>query len=490
MENIPQEFSHDTLITLPYNYILSFCKTNGNYHKLIEDKYFWTEKAKKDIGEDAILFFDNQSVVDSYLELLSQYQYFKGCEKFIDNKESFLLGVRNKNLDAVKNVSLSDNYCDDVIEKYKLCKDLNYVEGLVYLSTLMNTFNHSERPEELIMALKGETYEAVELCTSFDEDRREVVDVLTLKAVLHGLAIIGDLKAFKFLFDRFSYLIDDYSNIIRSAAMENRETLVDYLLQKENDTDNFYEFFSGAIHGGNFNLADKILRLGLQRGLTLDNFCIKDGIFTQSSFEYLLNLAAKPLDGSCDPLANPKFIYRCMKNCGTLEIIKLFYNKLKSGEIKYDKLYDKLMDKLLTNAIKKGNTYMIKYMLFIGADINKSIGKLNSLKYSQEQSHVIPTLLFNKVDKFLINELLYNGSDIHNMDYLNKLSHVPRYKYFKLYLIRNWLYLAFLVLFLIILVNSNSQNKTVNITRENQPLDYWIRNFSSNGIVYTRKYSG
>lgn len=480
MELLPPEIIHHILILSSHNDILSFCQTNKKYHKILKEKYFWNKKAKYEFGNDAKLFFDNQSRVDAYLELLSQYRYFKGCEKFVDNEECFMLAVRNKNLDGVKNISLK-YYPIDVFKKYKLCKDMNYIDGVDYFSSLMYKFGSGERPKEFMLALKGDRYKAIELCCPLNVNI--LVHVPILQSVLHGLAINGDIEAFKYLYEKFTYPIENINDIIHSAAMKNNEKIVDYLLERINDENFLYKCFTGAVYGSNFNLADRILKVSLNLGLTLDNFYIEEGIFTESSFEYLFNLstgsAVESFDDSAFPtilgsdnvVTNPKFLYRCMKNTCTLEVIKSYYGKVKSGQIKRDKLYDKLNEKLLANAIKKGNTYMIKYILLVADDINKSMDQIDSLKYVQKNSYVIPTLLNNKADKNHINNLLYRGYDFSNCRYLNNISHLPRYSYLKLFL--NDIFLCSIALLLLSIIfivtyyNTQPSNGPVDMSKLN-----------------------
>lgn len=453
MEYFPLEIVCHILLLCSYKDILSFCKTNKKYHKILTSEYFWSKKSKYDFGCDAVIFFNNQSPIKAYLELLLQYYYFDGSENFIDDDKCFTLAIRNGRLDAIEKLSLGETYGKDIDIKLHLCDRIFNIEAMCHLIPMIKDNNKYQIKKHLIDGLRGDENIIMKFLDKSDNISHTGEMNSCIYNLAYGLSMNGNVNLFKYIYEKFPDVFDGGDEeILFGAGSKNSIEIINYLLIDRNyinDEDSLFYLLYGAIKGNHFGLIDRILKLGLN----LKNFCPIGDSLPDSSFEYLLDLYMINLDEN-------KFIYSYVKNCARFDLIKLYLDRCKKysesksfliSEIldicdncklsksiiipvkKNNKkgehtccnnklLYNKLINKSLSKAIEDGNTYFIKYLIYMGGDINKSLEMIHYLKYRRVKCNIILTLLNNGADKNLLFTSLARGNDLANLNYLVKLS--------------------------------------------------------------------
>lgn len=455
MECLPLEILHYILKRCSYRDIISLCKTNKNFYKITKETYFWVEKSKYDFGNDTVLFLDNDSPMKSYMELLSQYHYFRGCENFINDERCYLLAIQDKRYDAIKMIPLAKCYGEnmDIDVKISLCRNSHNIEAIYHLIPIIKDITLLEKTTMLLVGLKGDEKEIFNLINiSFSSpNENKYMDIYDLA---YGVSINGNLNSFKLIYEYYScFLKGSDDEILYACALKNNKDIVDYFLTDigyQNDWYSMSNLFLGAINGNNFELANKILSIGLGLGLDMSDFNIYHHyIFTKKSFNCLFNLCMLNLDKN-------KNIYKYVINCDKLDIIKLYLDKCKDYTalnskilhlcdvcssskfilIPYKNLennccknklrYKKFVNSCLFNAINNSNSYIIKYMIYMGADIDESLDIMyqRGYTYSRIKCNIISSLLNNGADKNKLFIALANNAHIDNFDNFDNINYL------------------------------------------------------------------
>lgn len=376
MQTLPLENVYHILTYLSYIDILSFCKTNNKYYQILRDEYFWIKKAKFDFGDDSIIFIgDNINIkcstlclnpLEAYLELLSQYHYFNGCERFCCIDDCFSLAARDKNLNA-----LLSSYCglraldsrvthsiDSTMNKYIICRFENYIDGMIKFGLMLDDGN----PHKLFsIGLTGDI-DAI----NFAINKSAKSSNCYLPFLLEGIARNGNTYLFKKFFtllrEQFGSFVS-LASCVCEAAINNNVDIIEYLFDKGHRSTLSCSCLAGAIIGNHFILADKMLK----EGIHIDDDMFSDIIMRGNdlSVRYALKLGFIPnLEYISDYGSEEIECYNLSRTIAysrKLDILKLLVNHN----------IDDIIQIILSHAIHSKNEYFIKYLLNKGGDINK-----------------------------------------------------------------------------------------------------------------------
>lgn len=409
---LPLEIIYKILTLLPYYEILSFCKINSRYYEIVKDTYFWSKKAKLDFNSS--IFIDKfNTPLKAYLELLSQFHYFKGCEYLRDRESCFLLALNDRNIQAMQNIKLYSNSRNNIYHKYSLCYDNNYLEGEFYFGSMLN--EQLDRYSNIInnlyylnIGLEGEKKEIqCELSNLIDlfninvNDMSNIYNNSTLflgyiSCILDGIIINDHLSIFIDIYQRVIHYIN-LRDIIYKAAQFNNYDIVNYILENYNyNHELLMKCFEGSLHGNNLSLADDMIKLGLQYGTAN----IYQSLSNIDCFRYVINL------NNLEYSHVSKFIY----NCKRYDIISLFNSKYFDASLRQQNSdnINRVREIFLAQAFKLENVYLIKYLISLNTDINECLRHL--LPFGRINIKIILLLLrYGANEKKLICMCFYRG---------------------------------------------------------------------------------
>lgn len=338
MDSIPIELKYQILLNLDYRDIERMCQVDKNFNNICKDKHFWTQKAKVDFGDDALIFPDKfTSPMVAYLELYSQYHLPTNCEKYLSIKGCMVRAIEDKDLNSLITLSERLTPCDRIIVPYSLSRRYNFIPGLVY-------FGYKD--ENAIYFLYGMYFNVDDMVYILDDlDENDEDDWERIASIIDGAAYMGNEELFEYLFNIYDY------SLIEPAYLTGRGGgNLKYLTKYAYKNALLKDYVRGLLYSGYtniFSIADKI---HFDVNLLLSEV-IAFGTGNIDVIKYLLSRGAKVND---DTIISSVYNYN-------FPAIKLLIND--SSDLNY----------AVVVAIKTQNRYLVKYLLAKGANVDHVI---------------------------------------------------------------------------------------------------------------------
>lgn len=407
MDILPLENLYQILFLLPYNEILSFCKTCKKHYMLTKDNFFWSKKAKIDFGNDSIIFIENNLPLNAYLELLSKYHYFPGCEKIRGLWSCVSLLAKEKNIEALKKLyyysfdySIQNNTAFiSILDIISICKIHGWYDGIYHWKKSdPSLFEGVDCWCECFMiGLHGNNNDIEQLLLEKSLIYNDDNDMPLYDGLLSGLAYRGDKDLFISIYEKLKSKCDKY-NLIYHAAMTNTE-IVDYLLKYDNPIHK-YNCLLGALVGNKFELANKMLQS------SIDDYGIYGRLLklgNDSSIKYLLQ--SKIL-----PHAHDFLCVDYMK----FNLFKLLLNSNLHN-------IDAIKIRFLFLAIVNNDQYLIKYLIHRHVNPNLSLTRDTDIQHIFIYKETITLLINLGTDKDILFNFLVKHNDKNAIKYMSQL---------------------------------------------------------------------
>jgi len=246
--DLPREILYHILIYLSYRELLKFRQVSTLFRSIINDYYFWFQKAKLEFQQYIFLFDLNQSGNLQYLKLLSLQNCDIGSEHFIEietcltrailKNDSYLinyflsLSLRNNNIkdwDSILELSINRKQDDLIYLIIKISQDY-------YRNLLIEALRRKSLDFFYFLDCQGISYRWNALRKAIQQDNSKIIKLLLKKGTLYSSSLLSGIHFFWPECSLLDDLIDYRSHILTKAirlANQLEKSLIHLILEHE-----------------------------------------------------------------------------------------------------------------------------------------------------------------------------------------------------------------------------------------------------------------